>query len=326
MTGVNGHGTAGGAVVRFDHQTSGTQKTDDYRARRVMVLPPDEPSDFLSCNPSGIYKLQNFYNFFLQPHVASAVPATRAKWEPVEQWWRAACMNQNGSTESKVRVTGTSSALPAASQALNACTVRITDQVLARVGVGGPQLSNAAFNNGVQRLKTVLNSNAQQQLQFEQDRAQKSFTDCFGEHLATHMYKMTGAADDDHLPEVHKILAKAPKGQYYAILGSYVQKRSIDSPVPVFSGNLPSLTTKLVDQVFRSFQPCGNGNVFGEGLSPFSICCEGHAEHQKVLKRIRQAKLTEAGNTTTMADADALTTCDVRYPSTPQQAAEKLYG
>jgi hypothetical protein len=87
----------------------------------------------------------------------------------------------------------------------------------------------------------------------------------------------------------------------------------------------PTLTTKIVDQVFRSFQPCGNGNVFGEGLSPFSICCEGHAEHQKVLKRIRQAELTEAGTTTTMADADALTTCNVRYPSTPQQAAKKLY-
>jgi hypothetical protein len=83
------------------------------------------------------------------------------------------------------------------------------------------------------------------------------------------MYKMTGAADDDHLPEVHKILAKAPKGQYYAILSSYVQKRSIDSPVPVFLGNLPTLTTNIVDQVFRSFQPCGNGNIFGEGLSPF---------------------------------------------------------
>jgi hypothetical protein len=27
-----------------------------------------------------------------------------------------------------------------------------------------------------------------------------------------------------------------------------------------------------------------------------------------------------------MADANALTTCDVCYPSTPQQAAEKLYG
>jgi hypothetical protein len=212
MTGVNGHGTASGAVVRFDHQTSGTQNTDNYRTRRVMVLPPDESSDFLSRNPTGIYELQNFYNFFLQPHVASAVPATRAKWEPVEQWWRAACMNQNGLTECKVRVTGTSSALPAARQALNACTTRITDHGLARVGVGGPQLSNAAFNAGVQRLETVLNNNAQQRLQFERDRAQKSFADRYGEHLDTHMYKMTGAADDDHLPDIHKILAKAPKG------------------------------------------------------------------------------------------------------------------
>jgi hypothetical protein len=94
ITGVNGHGTAGGAVFHFDHEASGIQNTDDYRTRRVMVLPPDESAGFLSRNPTDIYELQNFYNFFLQPHVASAVPATRAKWEPVKQWWRTACMHQ----------------------------------------------------------------------------------------------------------------------------------------------------------------------------------------------------------------------------------------
>jgi hypothetical protein len=63
---------------------------DDYRAHQVMVLPPDESTNFLSRQPSGIYGLQNFYNnFFLQPHAASAVPAIRAKWEPVEQWWHS---------------------------------------------------------------------------------------------------------------------------------------------------------------------------------------------------------------------------------------------
>jgi hypothetical protein len=122
-------------------------------------------------------------------------------------------MNQNGSNESKLRVTGTSSALPAVVQALNGCTTRIVDQALTRVGVGGPQLSNATFNTGVRRLESVLNNNAQQRLQFERDRAQKTFTDRYGEHLATHMYKMTGAADDNNIPEVHKILTKAPKGQ-----------------------------------------------------------------------------------------------------------------
>jgi hypothetical protein len=76
MTGVNGHGTAGGAVFRFDHQASGTQNTDDIR-------------------------VQNFYNFFLQPHAAAA-PGIRAKWELVEQWWRVACMNVNTGTESKL--------------------------------------------------------------------------------------------------------------------------------------------------------------------------------------------------------------------------------
>jgi hypothetical protein len=81
---------------------------------------------------------------------------------------------------------------------------------------------------------------------------------------------MTRIADDNNIPEVHKILAKAPKGQYSAILGSCVQKCAIDSPVPVFSGNLPTLTTKIVDQVFRSFEPCGDSNMFGEGLFPIS--------------------------------------------------------
>jgi hypothetical protein len=102
---------------------------------------------------------------------------------------------------------------------------------------GDPNSPNAAFNTGVQQLETVLNNNAhQQRLQFERDQAQKTFTNRYGKDLATHIYKMTGAANDDNLPEVHKILAKAPKGQYYAILGNYVQKHTIDSPVPVFSG------------------------------------------------------------------------------------------
>jgi hypothetical protein len=257
MTGVNRHGTPGGAVLRFDYQASGTQNTDDYRTHQVMVLPCDESADFLSCNPSGIYELQNFYNFFLQPHVASAVPGIRAKWEPVEQWWRAACMNQNGSNKSKLRVTGTSSALPAAVQALNGCTARIIDQALARVGVGGPQLSNTAFNTGVKHLESVLNNNAQHRLQFERNRAQKTFTDRYGEHLATHMYKMTGAADDNNLPEVHKILAKAPK----------------DSNMPSLvatSRNVP-----LTPQSLSSPETC---LLTGEGDELRSPKAAGHAE------------------------------------------------
>ena len=325
MTGALGHGAVP-PVYRFDHVGTGTAETDDIRARCAMVLPADDAADFLGRQPSGIYTLQHFYTTFLQPHVGSAVQATVDKWQPITNWWRCACMKVNGSQESRVQLENVVSGSPAATQALNACLAKIRERELARVGVGGPQLSNAAFNTGVLQLQTTLNDNAMNRLQFERDKAQKTFTDKFGDHLATHMYKMTGAADDDHLPEVHKVLARAPKGQFFAVLASYVQARAQTSPLPVFSGCLPVLTTKLVDQVFRAFQVCGIGNLFGEGLSPFSVCCEGHAEYQKVVKRTRQAELAFAGNNTSMADAADLTTVDTRYPTTPQHAAEKLYG
>ena len=324
MTGANGHGAAP-AVYRFGHQAVGTADTDELRTRRALVLPCEDSSDFLSRVPTGIYTVQHFYNQFLAPHLGGNADI-RAKWSPVEEWWRCACMNVNGGTDSKIAITPTVSGLPAATQALQICISKIRERELARVGVGGPQLSNAAFNTGVTQLQQTLNNNAQQRLQFERDRSNKTFTDKFGEHLANLMYKMTGAADDNGLPEVHKVLARAPKGQYYGILSSYVQARAIESLLPVYNGCLPVLTTKLVDQCFRSFQVCGIGNSFGEGLSPFSICCEGHPEFAKVVKRTRQAEIASAGNTTSLADADALTCVDTRYPTAPHMAAEKLYG
>ena len=324
MTGANGHGAAA-PVYRFDHQASGTADTDDLRTRRALVLPCEDSADFLSRVPTGIYTVQHFYNEFLRPHLGGA-QAIRDKWNPVEEWWRCACTNVNGGTDSKLAIAPTVSGLPAATQALQICISKIRERELARVGVGGPQLSNAAFNTGVTQLQQTLDNNAKQRLQFERDRSNKTFTDKFGEHLASLMYKMTGAIDDDLLPEVHKVLARAPKGQCYGILASYVQARAIKCALPVYNGCLPVLTTKLVDQVFRSFQVCGIGNSFGEGLSPFSICCEGHPEFQQVVKRTRQAELASAGNTTSMADADQLTSVDTRFPTAPHMAAEKLYG
>ena len=324
MTGANGHGNPA-PVHRFDHQAIGTADTDELRCRRAMILPCEDASDFLSRVPAGIYTVQHFFNEFLRPHLGGA-QGIRDKWTPVEEWWRGACMNVNGGTESKLAITATVSGLPASTQALQVCVSKIRERELARVGVGGPQLSNAAFSTGVSELQQTLNSNAQQRLQFERDKNNKTFTDKYGDHLATLMYKMTGATDDNSLPDVHKVLARAPKGQYISILSSYVQARAIKSPVPIFNGCLPVLTTKLIDQVFRSFQVCGVGNTFGEGLTPFSICCEGHAEYQKVVKRTRQAELALAGNNTSMADAEDLTSVDTRFPTAPHHAAEKLYG
>ena len=43
-------------------------------------------------------------------------------------------------------------------------------------------------------------------------------------------------------------------------------------------------------------------------------------------KMIKNAELTEAGTSMTLGDAEKLTSTDVRFPTSPQTAAEKLYG
>jgi hypothetical protein len=82
----------------------------------------------------------------------------------------------------------------------------------------------------------------------------------------------------------------------------------------------------MTDQVFRSFKPACTGVTFGEGLSPFACVCEGHAESQAVQLMIKMAEVAESSATLSLTDAERLTSTDVRFPTTPQTAIEKLYA
>ena len=59
---------------------------------------------------------------------------------------------------------------------------------------------------------------------------------------------------------------------------------------------------------------------------PFAIICPGHEGIAAVQQRIQQAQLIEAGSSVTLSDASALIADDVRFPSAPFVAVEKLYG
>ena len=98
------------------------------------------------------------------------------------------------------------------------------------------------------------------------------------------------------------------------------------SAVPLTYASAPIATSKLVDDVFRSYQVSGTGLVFAQGLTPFAIVCEGHAEEEATRKALKHAELAESGTSMTLDDAARITTSDVRFPTSPQTAAEKLYG
>ena len=130
---------------------------------------------------------------------------------------------------------------------------------------------------------------------------------------------------DEDLPEPHRLLAKSPRGREAGILTNALEDQVQASPLPILLSNVPLVTTKILHEVFHSFTVTGSGLIFGQGLSPFCIVCSGHAEGAAIASKLRQAAMAKSGTTLSLADATKLTATDVRFPTTPQVAVEKLF-
>jgi hypothetical protein len=166
---------------------------------------------------------------------------------------------------------------------------------------------NAAFAAGVTNLQTTLTENHTARLSFERDRSDKSFADKHGQALADRVLNYCCVTDEVNLPEIHSLLVKSPKNREYGILNSMLAERAVASTLPLTAANAPVATTRLIDDVFRSYQPGGTGLIFGQGLSPFAIVCEGHKEIADIRKLVKSAEMIESGSSLTLTDASTLT-------------------
>ena len=324
VIGAAGFGAAP-PVFRFGPHPAGTANTTQLRARRVCLMPCSMAAQAVSTQPGGRYTLPAFHDTFIRAGLAATDIAVRTPAEILRDWVRVAVTNNNVG-RSTLAIAPIAAGIPATQVALNRWVTKIKDACLIKLGAGGPALSSAAFNTGVAAIQSTLDNNATNRLQFERDRKNQSFTDKHGDHLAQRLYHLCGCVDDAGLPEVHQLLAKAPKGRDYAILSAMFNSRAGSSEVPLTTANPPLATTKLTEEVFRSFAIAGTGLTFAAGLTPFAVVCEGHAESATIASMTKKAELAEAGTTMTLADASRLVSTDVRFPTSPQVAAEKLYG
>ena len=325
LRGVTMHG-AGPPVLRNGPHAGGAADTDQLRVRKVMLMPPAASQRLLDTDPVGRYGLSGFYQEFIHGPMNSGDAAQVGIWTPVEDWWRAACTNAAGG-HSLVSLDPVTSPVPGNLMRLNAWVARTRTDALARLGLGGPQLTTAAFDAGITHLRNTLDANADTRLQFERDRMNRSFTDKYGPAATQRMYRLTGAADDAGLPESHRLLARSTsKGRDYAILGNLLQERAQASSVNLNSASAPLATTGLVDIVFRQFQPANDGATFGRGLTPFAILCLGHRESHDALSKIRRAEIAEGGTSVSLEDAASISTSDALFPSDAYVAGEKLMG
>lgn len=322
--GPTGHAAAPPVFVMGPHG-AGEADTNVLHARRVMILPFQDAPQAVAGQPSGIYSLIGFHNNVLNPHLTAGDANEVARWEPVRDWYLTVCTNNaGGGTDTASRLV--SPANPGQQGLLNTFANRHKNQLLARLGHGGPQLSNAAFAAGVATIRDTMSDNLNAHLQFERDRHTKTFADKHGDTLAEQLLRLCGVVDEAHLPEVHRLLLNCPKNREHAVLNNILTERTRASPISLHENCAPVSTNKLLDDVFRSYQPGGTGTEFGRNLSPFAMICRGHDEAHEALKQAALASKVEGGTSVSLQDVATLTSSDIRFPTYPDIAVEKLYA
>ena len=324
IVGVNGHTAPAGPVLHSGPHAPGTADTSSIRVRRAMLLPPSASADILTGAPNGAYSLVGFWSNLIHPGLNDPDANVQALWGPVRDWFRAASTHDaNG--HSLNAITPVTSASPLIQARLYGWVAPLRQAMLTAAGLGGPGLTTAAFTAGLDTLNATLNDNAAAAIQYDRDRNEKTFTDRHGASLAQRMHRLCNAADDAALPEVHKLLAKAPKGRDYAILRNAFSARAEASSVPLNAKSAPLATTKLVDDVFRSMNPYPSSSQPGSGLTPFAMICEGNEDAVKTNQNIRRAEIASEGSSgLSLQDAETLIVADVRMPTTAYVVVEGL--
>ncbi len=155
LEGPNGHAAAPPAF-RHPRVATGTTDTNALETRSLVRIPPSIAQHALTMQANGCYSNLGFYTHFILPGL-TAGGADADLVEPLMNWFRIACMGTAaGDDHSPVEVTPTTSPLPLPNQALQSWVSRAKAVLSARLGVGGPGLSTAAFQAGIRDVTQVI--------------------------------------------------------------------------------------------------------------------------------------------------------------------------
>ena len=186
LVGPNGHGHAP-PVCRTGPHALGDPDVSEIRSRRALLLPAEDADEYLTMEPAGRYTRSGFWNAFLAAPHASADPAVTAVWAPVIEWFRLSSTN-NAAGDCILRI------VPAAPPPAHIAPTqqwfnKIKTDQLARIGHGGPGLTNAAFATGIRDVSKTLEATHQAALKYDQDKSNKTFEDKHGAALAQVLHR-----------------------------------------------------------------------------------------------------------------------------------------
>ena len=95
--------------------------------------------------------------------------------------------------------------MPREQPRLTAWANKVKDSQMARLGVGGPGLSNTTFAHGVTTLRQTMEDNLTATLDSKRAQNNKTFMDIHGDALAFKMHRLCDVIDDADLLEIHHL-------------------------------------------------------------------------------------------------------------------------
>jgi hypothetical protein len=221
LWGAQGGHNAAPPVFRAGPRGAGVANTDKVEVHSVFLMDPTNAAAYVSYMDTGVYSLLGFYSEFIKPDATSGVAAQEAYIAPLLNWYCAACTNNN-TRESAIAIDLVTSSLPLQNLLLECWAPCFKNLMKVALGTAGPPVTTSvAFAAGANQLKNAIRDTRAAAVTYQQDASKKTFTEQYRSSIAQVMYNLCNVANDDHLPEVHRLFAQSPKGQAYAILGSF---------------------------------------------------------------------------------------------------------
>ena len=180
------------------------------------------------------------------------------------------------------------------------------------------------FAAGIQDLQTTIQDTTTERMEFDRDRARKSFTDLHGVALAEQIQRLCGVGSDADLPNIHILMARGSSRQHYGALEHALRSRAMTTQLGIDSDSAPVASTYLTVTVFRDHKIASDGTRLGEGLSPFSIVCHHHSSAAELRQYALAVSTAEAGSQLSVSDAKQLTASNAKLPASPVEAGQLL--
>ena len=300
---------------------AGTPNSAEVQVRRALVL----PVEWAAAAAGGVrYTPAAFYD----AHIAPLDAGQQIVYAECIRWWRVTSTLVAGAVPS-LSTTGTT--LTLGNRALvQAWRARVTQSWLDKIGPPGGVIpvTNAVFTAAMTDMGTRLDTHHDQRERREDAHdAPQTFAGRYTENVRDEIFNIINVANEANLPPLLRQLATHKKqADDIPAIRAALDGRSDEIGSMADEYSRPTATTQLI-AMMRDWRLICAGDELTAGLTPFTIVCAGHADHNATRDTVDTLRRLEQGaNSMSYQDAQVFSIAGSNLPSDEMQCADKLRG